>query len=315
MNVDCTEQVTAGRTVRERAQRALARRARARFGVCVAERAPASARRRRGRRVRCIGAASGHPRPQAPAHRRGAWPPRSTELPSKSSASGRCRARPRARRGRAGRSGRRRPRGSPRRRVSMSPPRCPLSRMSGDRLRHLERIAHAPVGGAVDEDALGAVALDERDHARLVHLGVGIDRVARPAAGREHERQRLLGVVVDEHALLREARPRGRARGCARCRASCRGAACGSSTGRSNSQRELELRREVLLLGRRLVVEADLARRRRRRPSRGSAAGARARRARRAGCSPPSGSGRACRSGGCRTGSRGSAPSRGATRK
>src|SRR5690349_23209074 len=50
------------------------------------------------------------------------------------------------------------------------------------RLRYLQRIADAPVGGAVDGDALASVVLHQLDHSRLVHLRLGIDGVPRPAA-------------------------------------------------------------------------------------------------------------------------------------
>src|SRR6185436_11802037 len=127
----------------------------------------------------------------------------------------------------------------------------------GHGLRHLERITHAPVRGAVDQDPLAAVALHERHHARLVHLRERVDGVAGPAPGREHERQRLLGVVVDEDTLRREADvlDQGEAP---------LGAALLVPVRRVDEDRqleaegELELSREVLLLLGRLVVVADL---------------------------------------------------------
>src|SRR5207248_5227806 len=42
------------------------------------------------------------------------------------------------------------------------------------RTRHLERIAPSPVGRAVDDHALDAVALEDRAHALLGHLRIGI---------------------------------------------------------------------------------------------------------------------------------------------
>src|SRR5690606_23894948 len=60
------------------------------------------------------------------------------------------------------------------------------------RLGHLQRIAHAPIRGTVDDDPLRAELLDELDHAMLVHLGVRIDGMPRPHAGVEHLRERLL---------------------------------------------------------------------------------------------------------------------------
>ncbi|CAM5566064.1 hypothetical protein SHIRM173S_04406 [Streptomyces hirsutus] len=49
-------------------------------------------------------------------------------------------------------------------------------------LAGLERVALAPVGGGVRQDPLGAVGAQDRDHPFLVHLGVGIDGEAEPAA-------------------------------------------------------------------------------------------------------------------------------------
>src|SRR5438309_2308090 len=74
-----------------------------------------------------------------------------------------------------------------------------------DGLRDLERVTLAPVGRAVDDHAVGAVLPEDLDHARFVHLRVGIDREAHRAAGVDHEGDGLFGVVVDEHALGREA--------------------------------------------------------------------------------------------------------------
>ena len=75
--------------------------------------------------------------------------------------------------------------------------------------------------------------------------------------GREHERERLLGVVVDEHASLREADVPDQGETSLR-------ASLLVPVGRVDEHRqveaegELELGREVLLLLRRLVVEPDL---------------------------------------------------------
>src|SRR3989442_15157823 len=44
-----------------------------------------------------------------------------------------------------------------------------------DRARHLERIAPSPVGRAVDDHSLDAVAREDRAHALLGHLRVGVD--------------------------------------------------------------------------------------------------------------------------------------------
>src|SRR6516162_2786145 len=73
------------------------------------------------------------------------------------------------------------------------------------RLWHLQWVADAPVGSAVDGDALATVALDELDHARLVHLGFRIDRVACPVPIVERQRQGLLRVVVDQHLVRIDA--------------------------------------------------------------------------------------------------------------
>ena len=268
-SVDCTEQVTAGRIVRSGRQAPSRARA-ARLGVCLAdelagqpddvedERPVHGVRSGRagGAAAAPAGQSPGWPaRPGAPLTR-GAWP-RRTELPSNSwlwSMAGP----PRAPRDPAGRSGRRTRTGLSQTMRSDVGLRDPALAHERDRLRHLEGIAHAPVGRAVDEDPLGAVALHQRDHARLVHLRVGVDRVAGPAAGLQHERQRLLGVVVDEHALLREADVADEGEGPL-------GAALLVAVRRVDQHRQveaqgqLELGREVLLLGRRLVVEADLA--------------------------------------------------------
>ena len=68
------------------------------------------------------------------------------------------------------------------------------------RLRHGQRIGHAPVGARVDEDALGAVAARDLHHALVAHLGVRIEREGGPEAAVEHVLHRLFVVVVDDHA-------------------------------------------------------------------------------------------------------------------
>jgi hypothetical protein len=51
----------------------------------------------------------------------------------------------------------------------------------GDRTG-LERVAPPPVGGRVHQHLLGSVRAQDRDHPPLVHLGVGINGEAQPAA-------------------------------------------------------------------------------------------------------------------------------------
>ena len=68
-------------------------------------------------------------------------------------------------------------------------------------LAGLEGVALSPVGGGVHQDLLGAVGAQERDHAFLVHLGVGIDGEAEPAAAVPGLLDGGLVEVVDQDAL------------------------------------------------------------------------------------------------------------------
>src|SRR6266478_4615617 len=127
-----------------------------------------------------------------------------------------------------------------------------------DGLRDLERVTLAPVGGAVDDHTVRTVLPQDLDHPRLVHLRIGIDREAHRAAGVDHEGDGLFGIVVNEHALGREAdladdgqRPLD-----APHLVAVRGVDEGGQVVRP---RQLELGREVALLARGDVVEADLA--------------------------------------------------------
>ena len=70
------------------------------------------------------------------------------------------------------------------------------------RLRDLQRIAHAPVGGAVDDDALGTELLHEHGHAAFVHLGFGVNRMPRPTARIQHMGQGFFVVVIDQHQVF-----------------------------------------------------------------------------------------------------------------
>ena len=55
-------------------------------------------------------------------------------------------------------------------------------------LWHLERIADAPVGGAVDDHLLCTILLQQRHHTLLGHFGIGVNGVTTPAVGVEHQR-------------------------------------------------------------------------------------------------------------------------------
>src|SRR5258708_5532782 len=53
-------------------------------------------------------------------------------------------------------------------------------------LRNLERVAHPPVSGAVDDDAVGSVLLDQRHQARFSHLRARGDRIPPPPPPLSH---------------------------------------------------------------------------------------------------------------------------------
>ena len=176
--VDCTEQVTAGRIVRERTRAALARRARARCGVCLARAsAGVSPTTFEDRRVR--------------SHRAG-WPARRPRgglaaqhrVALEQLALIDRRAPPRAPRVEPAALGEEGDRVVPDDASRCRPRRCPLSRISATVFGTLSGSLTPQSAALLIDDALGAVLLHQRDHARLVHLGVGIDRVAGPAAGR-----------------------------------------------------------------------------------------------------------------------------------
>ena len=179
-------------------------------------------------------------------------------------------------------------------------------------LAGLERIALAPVGGRVHQHPLGAVLAKDRDHPVLVHLRVRIDREAHPAARILDHGDGHLVEVVEHHALGRDPRL-----------ADHGDAALGP--GGLVAVRRVHQRRQVVVDApgraarrtpcppRRSSSRSRSRRPRRRRPSPGSAAAGRAP-ARSADRWPPWGSARSCSGGRCRTGSRGTAPSRRARR-
>ena len=124
-------------------------------------------------------------------------------------------------------------------------------------LRGLERVAAAPVGGRVDQHPVEAAALQDRDHPVLVHLGVGVDREAHPAAGLVDLVDGDLVEVVDDDHAGREARLGDELEGAA-------GALLLVAVGRVDHRRQLELDGELQLPHERLLlldghrVEADL---------------------------------------------------------
>ena len=215
--------------------------------------------------------------------------PRSTVLPSKVAREVAV-ARRQRRRGSAARSGRRTRPGCARRpcrsRRRRSRPRASPATVFGD----LERVGDAPVAGRVDEHPLGAVLLEDRDHAVLVHLRVRVDREARPAAGGERPRRPSSSLLWSTTTVL------GR-----RCPTRSTSVERAARARRLVAVRRVHERRQLVLRGQReLRDEAPPPRRRssrrsrsrrprRRRPWRGSAAAARAPRGAARRRSPPSG--------------------------
>ena len=49
-------------------------------------------------------------------------------------------------------------------------------------LGNRQRVRHAPIAGGIDDQALGAIALDDDGHSFAAHLGVGINRKRAPVS-------------------------------------------------------------------------------------------------------------------------------------
>src|SRR5262245_35950121 len=126
------------------------------------------------------------------------------------------------------------------------------------RLRDGERIADPPVGRAVDDDPLRSVLLHELAHPLAPHLRVGVDREGGPRAAVERRLHRLFVVVVDDQLRHRHLALGGELQ-------AADDAALLVAVGRVDHHDEVVLRGEVelpgegALLGRRDLVEADLA--------------------------------------------------------
>ena len=144
------------------------------------------------------------------------------------------------------------------------------------RLRHLERVADAPIGGAVDDDARRCRSCCTSAAMRGSSILLsGIDRVARPAAGRRGRAASVSSLLWSiEHAFLGKPDLADERQACARCRASCRDAACGRARAARSARASSSCAAKQLLLGRRSARRSRSRRPRRRRPSRGSAAAA-----------------------------------------
>ena len=168
-------------------------------------------------------------------------------------------------------------------------------------LAHLQRVRHAPVARRVDDDPLGAVLLRARAPSGARPSSCPGRSRSRPSSRRPARRATVSSLLWSiTHHLRRDAGGLDELDRLARAGGLV-------AVRRVHEHRQLvldgqrELREQRLLLGRRHRVEADLARRRRRRPWPGSAAGCRSPRGAGDRRWPPSGSGRSCSDGGCRT--------------